>query len=68
MPSRTQMVNEKSKPTQIKRIFINYYKDIFNSTNTEPTSDDFRFRSTIDPRDLVGLCHIPFSEEIKEVV
>jgi len=54
----------KSKPKHIRRIFIKYYKDLFKSNNLKSISDDFRFRTTINPRDIVGLCHIPSNEEI----
>ena len=40
----------------------------FQANNPKLIFNDFRFKSTIDPRDAVGLCHIPSSEEIKEVI
>ena len=54
-----------AEPEQIKKIFVDYSKDLFKSS--KPSPNEFQARSTIDPSDARGLYHFSSCEEIEAV-
>ena len=58
----------KADSAMIKKIFVEYYKQLFTSAKLEPISKEFYFRASIPSDDTIGLSSIPSAEEIETVI